>query len=213
MNASKTKVAVVEDNDLVRELLVRQLNRTTHLECVGACADAETALKEIPRLKPDVVLMDIRLPLMSGIECTTRLRGLFPRLNIVMLTEHENTELVFEALKAGANGYLLRKHTPARQLENALSEVMKGGSPMTPDVARKVVQYFQQLGGAPGMEKLTKREREVLDCLAQGWLYKEIADRLGISIETARRHLKNIYRKLQVGTRTEAVVKYLRTRS
>jgi len=213
MNAPKTKVVVVEDNDLMRELLVRQLNRAPHLQCVGACVDAETALVEIPRLKPDVVLMDIRLPRMNGIECTIRLRGLFPRLNIVILTEHGHADLILKALKAGANGYLLREHTTADQLENALQEVMKGGSPMTPDVARKVVEYFQGLGDAPGMEHLTQREREVLDGLAQGWLYKEIADRLGISVETARKHLKNIYRKLEVSSRTEAVVKYLRSKS
>ena len=118
-----------------------------------------------------------------------------------------------KALKAGANGYLLREHTNAAQLENALQEVMKGGSPMTPDVARKVVEYFQGLGDAPGLDNLTHREREVLDGLAQGWLYKEIAHRLGISVETARKHLKNIYRKLEVSSRTEAVVKYLRSKS
>ena len=213
MNAPKTKVVVVEDNDLMRELLVRQLNRAPHLQCAGACADAETALEDIPRLKPDVVLMDIRLPRMNGIECTIRLRGLFPRLNIVILTEHGHADLILKALKAGANGYLLREHTTAAQLENALQEVMKGGSPMTPDVARKVVEYFQGLGDAPGMEHLTHREREVLDGLAQGWFYKEIAHRLGISVETARKHLKNIYRKLEVSSRTEAVVKYLRSKS
>ena len=157
--------------------------------------------------------MDIRLPRMNGIECTIRLRGLFPRLNIVMLTEHGHPDLVLKALKAGANGYLLREHTTATQLENALQEVMKGESPMTPDVARKVVEYFQGLGDAPGLEHLTSREREVLDGLAHGWFYKEIAHRLGISVETARKHLKNIYRKLEVSSGTEAVVKHLRSKS
>ena len=212
MNAPKTKVVVVEDNDLLRELLVRQLNRAAHLQCVGACADAETALEEIPRLKPEVVLMDIQLPRMDGIECTSRLRGPFPRVHTVMLTEHEAPDLIFKALKAGANGYLLRRHTTSRQLEDAVAEVMKGGSPMTPDVARKVVEYFQQIADAPGLAHLTPREREVLGGLAQGWLYKEIAHRLGISLDTARKHLKHIYRKLEVSSRTEAVVKYLRTK-
>ncbi len=206
---TQTKFVVVEDNDLMRELLVRQLNRAPHLQCV----DAETALVEIPRLKPDVVLMDIRLPRRIGIECTIRLRGPFPRLNIVMLTEHGHPDLIFKALKAGANGYLLREHTTPGALEDAVSEVMKGGSPRTPDVARKVGEYFQGLGDGPGLEHLTHREREVLDGLAHGWFYKEIAHRLGISIETARKHLKNIYRKLEVSSRTEAVVKYLRSKS
>jgi len=203
-------VAIVEDNAHLRELLARQLQRCHALTCCGAYADAEQALREIPRRKPAIVLMDIKLPGMDGIECTRQLRKALPNLNIVMLTEHGDSDLIFEALKAGANGYLLRKHTTSDQIEQALAEVMAGGSPMTPHIARKVVNYFQQLGNAPGLEKLTSREKQVLACLVEGWLYKEIAHRLGISLDTTRKHLCNIYRKLQVSSRTEAVVKYLR---
>ena len=127
-----------------------------------------------------------------------------------MLTEHADTELIFEALKAGANGYLLRNQTTPKQITAALKEVMAGGSPMTPEVARKVVGHFRQIENAAGLDKLTIRERQVLDCLAEGWFYKEIAHRLGISLDTARKHLRSIYRKLEVSSRTEAVVRYLR---
>ena len=165
---------------------------------------------EIPEEKPDAVLMNINLPGMSGIECTRRLRGILPRLNIVMLTEQANTDLIFESLKAGANGYLLRDQTTPEQITKALKEVMAGGSPMTPEVARKVVGHFQEIEADTGLDKLTVRERQVLDCLAEGRLYKEIAERLGISLDTARKHVRSIYRKLRVNSRTEAVVRYLR---
>ena len=208
----RVKVSIVEDNPALRELLLHSLKASPALECLGACMDGESALVAIPKDKPDVVLMNIKLPGMSGIECTRSLRRLLPRLNIVMLTEHANTDLIFEALKAGANGYLLRNQTTPKQITAALKEVMAGGSPMTPEVARKVVGHFQQIEDAAGLDKLTVRERQVLDCLAEGWLYKEIAHRLGISLDTARKHLRSIYRKLQVSSRTEAVVRYLRGR-
>jgi RNA polymerase sigma factor (sigma-70 family) len=206
----RPKVSIVEDNPGLRELLLHSLEASPSFQCLGVYPDAESALIGIPREQPDVVLMNIKLPAMNGIECTRNLRRLLPRLNIVMLTEHANNELIFEALKAGANGYLLRDQTTYQQIDAALKEVMAGGSPLTPEVARKVVAHFQKVEEAPGLDKLTAREREVLDCLAEGWLYKEIADRLGISLDTARKHLKNIYRKLQVSSRTEAVVRYLR---
>lgn len=206
------RISLVEDNAHLRELLVRQINRSGKLKCLAAYATAEEALHRIPQTKPDVVLMDIRLPKMDGIECTRRLRALLPRLNIIMLTEHEHTELIFEALKAGASGYLFRGKTTGYQLENAVMEAITGGSPITPGVARKMVSYFQQLGQTSDLPQLTRREQEVLECLVQGWVHKEIAARLGISVNTAKTHLRNIYRKLQARSKTEAVSKYLRSR-
>jgi DNA-binding NarL/FixJ family response regulator len=204
------KICIVEDDKHQRELLVRAVKRWGQFRCLRAYVDAETALAAIPRERPDVVLMDINLPGMNGIECTRRLRAALRQLNIVMLTDHEHPELVFDALKAGATGYLLRKQTTPKQIGAALTEVMRGGSPMTSEIARKVVSHFEQAGDSAELARLTLRERQVLDGLAQGWLYKEIANRFEISIETVRKHLKNIYRKLQVASRTEAVVKYLR---
>ncbi len=203
-------ICCVEDDDDLRELLIQQISRSRKFRCVGAYATAEEALQKIPGHKPDLVLMDIGLPRMNGIECTRRLCSLLPRLNVIMLTERDATNTIFESLKAGASGYLLREHTTGRQMEEALTEVMAGGSPITPCVARKMVSHFQQSGKQISVPPLTRREEEVLSCLAQGWMYKEIADRLIISLDTTRRHLHNIYLKLHVHSRTEAVVKYVR---
>ena len=199
---------MVEDEDDLRLLLTRTLSRAPAWECVASYATAEAALGDIPQRKPDLVLMDIKLPGMNGIECTRRLLKCLPDLRVVMLTEHEDSDLVFEALRAGAIGYLLRRQATPQKIHEALQEVMAGGSPMTPRIARKVVRHFQ--ADSAEVQKLTRRELEVLDGLAQGWPYKEIAARLGIRLDTARDHLRSIYRKLRVSSGIAAVVKYLR---
>jgi DNA-binding NarL/FixJ family response regulator len=177
--------------------------------CVGSHGSAEEALRAIPTEKPDVVLMDINLPNMSGIECVGRLKAKLPALQILMLTVYDDSDMIFKALTEGASGYIIKRTAPDKLLD-AIREAYQGGSPMSPGIARKVVQYFHHLGPARHeTESLTDREREVLEHLAKGYLYKEIADALGIGVETVRRHLSNIYSKLHVHTRTEAVVKYL----
>jgi DNA-binding NarL/FixJ family response regulator len=204
------KVALVEDNDAYRQTLARLLSRAPDCECVGQFASAEAALAALPALRPDVVLMDIHLPGMDGVECVRRLKERLPATQVVMLTAHEDTDNIFNALAAGATGYLL-KRTTRDELLAALREVMAGGSPMTAHIARKVVQSFQGKPAAPEpAANLSPREQEVLDLLAQGLIYKEIADRLGVSYETVHTYIRRIYEKLQVRTRTEAVAKFLR---
>jgi len=198
---------LVEDDDDLRLLLMRALGRAPALECLASYATAEAALQDIPGLKPDVVLMDVKLPGMNGIECTRRLLQQLPELSVVMLTEHEDSDLVFDALRAGAIGYLLRRQATPQKIREALWEVMAGGSPMTPRIGRKVVRHFQ--ADSAEIQKLSRRELEVLDRLAKGWTYKQIATRLGISVDTARDHLRSIYGKLDVHSRSEAIVKYL----
>jgi DNA-binding NarL/FixJ family response regulator len=202
-------VAIVEDNRGTRESLSELLNRAPGLCCIGAHPTGEAALRSLPAESPDVVLMDINLPGMSGIECVARLKENSPKTQILMLTTYEDGDLIFESLRAGANGYLL-KNMPPSELVHAVEQVHAGGSPMSMHIARKVVNYFQQIR-APGsdMEKLTRREQEILALLAKGFLYKEIADQLGISLSTVRAHLHTVYEKLHVQSRTEAVVKYL----
>jgi DNA-binding NarL/FixJ family response regulator len=203
-------VAIVEDNDQLRTTLARVLNRTDGFECVSHYPSAEAALEGLPKDRPQVVLMDINLPGINGVECVRRLKPLLPDTQIVMLTVYEDTENIFNALAAGATGYLL-KRTPRSELIEALHEVRRGGSPMTAHIARKVVQSFQQAPSAASpTDNLSQREQEVLDCLAQGLIYKEIAEKLGISYETVHTYIRRIYEKLQVRTRTEAVAKFLR---
>jgi DNA-binding NarL/FixJ family response regulator len=202
-------VCIVEDNEPVRQLLVRAL-RQAQFRCLGSYANGEAALAAIPKLKPELVIMDINLPGMDGIECTRALRAAVPGLTVLVLTEHDDSERVFGALQAGAVGYLLRQDTGPDKLAQAIDEALRGGSPMSPPIARRVVRFFVRSTPAVVRANLSPREHQVLDCLAEGWLYKQIADRLGISIDTVRRHLKNIYRKLEVNSRTEAVVRYLR---
>ncbi len=203
-------VSIVEDNDQLRDTLAKLIGRTDGFACVGQHGTAEAAIENVPLEKPDVVLMDINLPGMNGVECVRKLKQLLPQTQVMMLTAYEDTDNIFNALKAGANGYLL-KRTPRAELLDALREVHRGGSPMSAHIARKVVQSFQQSpAAAPETEDLSPREREVLDCLAQGFLYKEIAEKLGISYETVHTYIRRIYEKLQVRTRTEAVAKFLR---
>lgn len=205
-----TKVSIVEDDDEVRQSLVVLINGSEGFRCVSAHRSAEEALAGIPPVQPDVALLDINLPRQSGIDCVRQLKAQLPNLHCLMLTMYEDTDLIFKSLTAGASGYLLKRTPPARLLD-AILEVQHGGAPMSGKIARVVVQYFQQLKGPdPTMETLTRRERELLDLLAKGHRYKEIAETLGISFDTVRAHLRNIYDKLQVRSRTEAVVKYLR---
>ncbi|MGD0412470.1 MAG: response regulator transcription factor [Verrucomicrobiota bacterium] len=206
-------VSIVEDNDQLRATLARLLNRAEGFQCLGQYPDAETALAALPASPPDVVLVDINLPGMNGVELVRRLKQAAPQILAVMLTAYEDTENIFNALAAGAAGYLL-KRAPRSELLEAIREVRRGGSPMTTHIARKVVQSFQKTSPAPqaggGGDTLSAREQEVLDLLSQGFLYKEIADKLGISYETVHTYIRRIYEKLQVRTRTEAVAKFLR---
>jgi len=203
-------VSIVEDDDGIRESLAILIEGSPGYRCVSAHASAEDALRQIPLKCPDVLLMDINLPRMSGIDCVRRLKAQRPGIQILMLTMYEDNDLIFKSLIAGASGYLLKRTPPAKLLE-AIEEVHRGGSPMTGKIARAVVQYFRDMRGSFSEEEsLSKRELEILDLLAKGYRYKEIADALGISFDTVRSHLRNIYDKLHVHSRTEAVVKYLR---
>lgn len=202
-------VSLVEDDDLIREHLGVLLGRVAEVRCVSRYRSAEEALRELPKLKPRVVLMDINLPGISGIECVAKLKALLPDTQIIMLTVHEDSESIFQSLLAGATGYLV-KRTPTAQLIEAIHDVVRGGSPMTSNIARKVVQFVTGQGrSGTEMETLTDREKQVLELLAKGLMYKEIAIQLAVQIDTVRNHIRAIYEKLHVHSRTEAVVKYL----
>ena len=203
-------VSIVEDNDQLRATLGRVISRTDGFRCLSQYGDAESALEGLPKDGPEVVLMDINLPGMNGVECVRKLKQVAPTVQAVMLTVYEDTENIFNALAAGAAGYLL-KRTKSAELLEAIREVHRGGSPMTTHIARKVTQSFLRSGPSPQpTENLSEREQEVLDCLSQGFLYQEIAEKLGISYETVHTYIRRIYEKLQVRTRTEAVAKFLK---
>ena len=203
-------VSIVEDNEQLRTTLARVIGRAEGFQFLSAYGSAEDALAGLPQDRPDVVLMDINLPGLNGVECVRRLKPLAPDTQIIMLTVYEDTDNIFNALTAGATGYLL-KRTPRAELLQAIRDVRQGGSPMTAHIARKVVQSFQRTGASPQTtENLSEREQQVLDCLSQGLIYKEIAEKLGISYETVHTYIRRIYEKLQVRTRTEAVAKFLR---
>jgi DNA-binding NarL/FixJ family response regulator len=203
-------VSIVEDQEQLRKTLSRVIARADGFECLSTYANAEDALAELPEKKPNVVLCDINLPGMNGVECVRKLKQIAPEIQVVMLTVYEDTENIFNALAAGAAGYLLKRTTSAELLES-IREVIRGGSPMTAHIARKVVQSFQKpVSANEPTADLSPREKEVLDCLSQGFLYKEIAEKLGISYETVHTYIRRIYEKLQVRTRTEAVAKFLR---
>jgi DNA-binding NarL/FixJ family response regulator len=202
-------VSIVEDDDQVRQSLARLIQRAEGFRCLSHYPSAEAALEAIPREGPEVVLMDINLPGMNGVECVRRLKPKLPEVQVIMLTVYEDTDSIFNALAAGASGYLLKRTPPAELLE-AIRDVHRGGSPMTTHIARKVVQSFQRGGvSSRPTENLSPREQEVLDCLARGFLYKEIADKLGVNYETVHTYIRRIYEKLQVRSRTEAVAKFL----
>ena len=197
-------VAIVEDEASVRESLGLIVDSTEGLRCTGLYPDGESALRGVAEAPPDVVLLDIGLPGIPGTKVARRLHKLLPSVQIVMLTVFEDEDLIFESLRAGAVGYLL-KRTPPGELLRAIREVARGGSPMSGRIARRVVQAFHETPQAT--EPLTPREREVLDLLAEGRRYREISERLGISVETVRTHVRHIYEKLHVHSRTEAVMK------
>lgn len=201
-------VVIVEDDRALRGELLEILKMAPDIICLGTAASAEQALEVIPRRPPDVVLMDIKLPKMSGIECTAELKKRLPALQIIMLTVYEESAQIFRALRAGASGYLL-KSSPPQQLFAAIRDVHEGGAPLSSHIARQVVQHFHQEGRvARESHGLSPRESEVLDLLAAGYIYKEIADRLTMGQETVRTHVKNICAKMQVRSRVEAVAKH-----
>lgn len=202
-------VSIVEDDRRIRESLTVLINGTENINCISAYSSGEEALEDIADKKPDVVLMDINLSGISGIECVRKLKALMPNLQILMLTMYEDDEKIFQSLVAGASGYLVKRTSPS-DLLSAITEVHSGASPMSGKIARTVVEYFQKQATTVQHEPLSRREQDILRLLAKGYRYKEIADALAISFETVRSHLKNIYDKLHVHSRTEAVVKYLR---
>jgi DNA-binding NarL/FixJ family response regulator len=210
---TRTKIAIVEDNKVIRESLIEFVQADSECECVYVCATAEEALKEIPKYQPEVVLMDIQLPDISGIECTAHLKQLMPSVQIIMVTVYEDAERIFKALRAGACGYILKRGIP-EELISAIREVRQGGAPMSGEIARKVIASFQEpVTTAAEMEGLSPREREILELLAAGFPNKQIAARVGLTNGTVRWHLRHVYHKLHVRSRTEATLKFLSIKS
>ena len=203
------RVAIVEDDPDIRQSLALLIRGTPGYELCTACGSAEEALEVLPALNPEVVMMDINLPKLSGIECVRRLKVTHPRIQVVMLTVFDDSEDLFNSLSAGASGSLLKRTPPARILE-AIAEVHRGGAPMSPQIARMVVErFFPANTPRTGLPELSKREEEILQLLTKGYRYKEIAADLGLAVETIHSHLRRIYDKLHVTSRTEAVVKFL----
>jgi DNA-binding NarL/FixJ family response regulator len=201
-------VSIVEDDRQARKILAGWVNRAPGFRLAGEWGDAESAIAGIAEFSPNVVLMDINLPGMSGVDAVKQLKRSLPQTQFVMLTVYEDADHIYNALAAGATGYLL-KQTPRQELLAALEEVHRGGSPMTSNIARKVVQSFRQSSTpVPPGEQLSPREQEVLDLLARGYLYKEIADRLNISVPTVNTYVRRMYEKLHVRSRAQAVAKY-----
>jgi DNA-binding NarL/FixJ family response regulator len=202
-------VSIVEDHDQTRATIVALLRKAPGLRCLDAYPTAEAALVGVPLQKPDVLLVDIRLPGMSGIQCVAQLKAELPDLRVLMLTTYEERELIFNSLRAGASGYLL-KNTLRTELVQAVEQVDAGGAPMSMPIARKLVSFFQQHSPVDSnVENLTDREQEILTLLSKGYQYKEIADAAGVKLETVRSHIKHIYDKLHVRSRTEATLKFL----
>lgn len=202
------KVAIVEDNTLTREGMEKIVNLSANYRCICTCTTAEEALKVLPEQKPDIILMDIQLPQMSGIDCVALLKPQLPSAQVIMVTVYEDPDRVFSALRAGASGYLLKRTAP-EQVLSALDDVQRGGSPMSSEIARKVVNFFRnQETENPDLEKLSTREREVLEMVVRGFSNKEIAAKLDVTLDGVRWHLKNIYHKLHVHSRTDAALKF-----
>jgi DNA-binding NarL/FixJ family response regulator len=211
--AAKIRIALVEDQPDVRENWAALINSFAEFECVCTCVSGEEALRVIPEKRPNVVLMDIFLPRMSGIECTSKLKDQLPDTQIIILTAMDDKELIFLALEAGADGYLLKRTKPD-DLRQALVDVVRGGSPMSSEIARRVVESFRRKANEKSEVKdvrLSAREEEILVLLSKGYPNKAIADQLGLSVETIYSHLKRVYEKLHVHSRTEAVIRYLAT--
>jgi len=209
MSALPHTIGLVEDDSSLRATLTEILSTSPDWKLTGAFQNAEEALPALQKNPPEVVLMDIQMPGMSGIECVAKLKASNPDILVLMVTVYDNNDRVFEALAAGASGYLLKRDAPTRLIE-CLNDILTGGSPMSSAIARKVVQFFHKEPTPPNRDlHLTPRETQILDLLVKGSLYKEIAWELNIGMETVRTHLHNIYTKLHVRTRTEAVVKYL----
>lgn len=201
-------VSIVEDSYKMRESLATLLRRAPGLRFLKSYPNAETAVADIPNEPPDVALIDINLPGMSGIDCVAQLKARLPQMQFLMLTTYEETELIFNSLRAGARGYVLKKMVPTELLP-AIEQVHAGGAPMSMQIARKVVDHFNAIGQTVSeVDKLTEREQEVLNLLAKGLLYKEISDKLGISMSTVRTYLQRAYEKLHVTSRTEAAAKF-----
>jgi DNA-binding NarL/FixJ family response regulator len=199
-------LSIIEDQRDMRESLAECLGKTPGLRCVGAHATGEEGLRNIPKENPDVVLMDINLPGMNGIQCVARLKKHLPNTQVLMLTTYDEGDLIFDSLRAGANGYLL-KNMPLEEIVQAVQQVHAGGAPMSLQVARKVINHFHKVKPASELEQLTVRELEILRLLAKGHMYKEIADHLAISMSTVRTHISAVYEKLHVHSRTEAAMK------
>ncbi len=213
MTSGKRTIAIVEDDSLLRESFREAISASDKWRISGCYGRAETALPAIQKAPPDACVVDIQLPGMSGIQLIRKLKPLCPDTQFLMVTVFENADRVFEALAAGASGYVLKRDIDTRLFE-ALDDVVAGGSPMSSGIARKVVQHFQLPVAEPDEDyHLTQREKETLDLLAKGYLYKEIAHEMGVRLETVSFHLGNIYRKLHVRTRTEAVLKYMKRES
>lgn len=205
------RIAIVEDDPRTRELLIEIVSRTPELELVSHYADSTQAVVSLPKDRPDVILMDINMPKLNGVECVQQVKPLMPDTQILMLTVYEDPDHIFAALSAGATGYLL-KSTRRDELLAAIEQIMQGGSPMSSSIARKVVQSFarRKSEAEPGLETLSRREQEVLVLLTKGYLYKEIADALSVSMPTVSTYVRRIYEKLQVHSRSQAVARYLK---
>lgn len=202
-----TKIAIVEDNARLALDLKSIVESTPDCHCVGVWHSGEEAVLKLPLFEPDVALMDINLPGISGIEATRQLRQQMPELQVIMVTVYRDFDKIFDALKAGACGYLLKRSSP-EEVRRAIADVRVGGAPMTAEIARRVVEAFREPAKASESVQLTQREREVLDLLSEGRANKDIAERLNLSTETVRVHLQHIYKKLHVRSRTEAALKY-----
>jgi DNA-binding NarL/FixJ family response regulator len=201
-------VSIVEDDAQARKILAGWVSHATGFRLNGDWGSAEAAIANLPEKHPDVVLMDINLPGMSGVDAVKKLKPVLPQTQFVMLTVYEDADHIYNALAAGATGYLL-KETPRQDLLAALEDVHRGGSPMTSNIARKVVQSFgRSRASVPAGDDLSPREQEVLDLLASGYLYKEIAERLNISVPTVNTYVRRMYEKLHVQSRAQAVAKY-----
>jgi DNA-binding NarL/FixJ family response regulator len=207
-------VSLVEDDFVIRESFRRLIDRSADVKCISTFESGEAALIGIPSAPPDVLLMDINLPGISGIECVRELKGRCPGIEMLMLTVYSDHDRIFEALRAGASGYLLKRAAPSALLE-AIQQVHAGGSPISPEIARQVVHFFRERPSTDSDDHtgcgdgISSREREILSLLAQGKAYKQIAGQLEISVDTVRSHIRRIYHKLHVHSRTEAVVKFL----